>query len=389
MVDRLRKEYAAQGHEIITITAHDRSKGSTTQNSHDEAGDIISVPANFSHTGRHRRVVSTTEVLTHLDQVFKMIRPNAVHAHNVHTALTYPSLHVARSYAKKVILTAHDTFLISFARVGGERYRESVKEGKQYRLSVSDHLKGVGRGYWPLRNREIRKILQSSVDQVLSVSCVLQSFLKNHDIVSTVIHNGVPSFPLVDLQKIKQFRESHGITGETILFGGRVSVDKGSMAFARALQLLRCTYPSVTALIPGPSERISTMTEALPEGERSSIRSLGWLSQDEMNIAYAASDIVTTPSLYLDAFNLIQAEAMSAGRPVVTSIYGAGPEIVQDGMSGVVCDPLDTVTYAQAMENLLTDSRLRTKMGITAKARIESEFTVKKQAQEYLRLLSE
>ncbi|CAN5831571.1 glycosyltransferase family 4 protein [soil metagenome] len=67
-------------------------------------------------------------------------------------------------------------------------------------------------------------------------------------------------------------------------------------------------------------------------------------------------------------------EALAAGVPVVTTSYGAQPEMVPDGSCGFIVAPGDGRALHEALARLLDDPALATRMGVAARARAEERF---------------
>ena len=76
-------------------------------------------------------------------------------------------------------------------------------------------------------------------------------------------------------------------------------------------------------------------------------------------------------------------EAGSHGLPVVATRSGGHPEMVQDGVTGLLVPPDDPKALAQALERLLDES-LRASLGERARRHISSNFTVKAMAEKYV-----
>jgi glycosyltransferase involved in cell wall biosynthesis len=68
-------------------------------------------------------------------------------------------------------------------------------------------------------------------------------------------------------------------------------------------------------------------------------------------------------------------EAMSSGRPVVASNRGGIPELVDDGLTGLLADPDKPATFANALIRLLTVRDLADAMGQGGRARVLTTFT--------------
>jgi len=81
---------------------------------------------------------------------------------------------------------------------------------------------------------------------------------------------------------------------------------------------------------------------------------------------------------------------MACGKPVVSTRLETGVQYVnQDGQTGLIVPPRRSGALAEAMNRLLEDGRLRARMGIEARRRVEREFTKERMAQGTLKLYEE
>src|SRR3954469_9832372 len=71
-------------------------------------------------------------------------------------------------------------------------------------------------------------------------------------------------------------------------------------------------------------------------------------------------------------------DAMAATRPVVATTAGGIPEIVEDGVTGLLVPPRDADALAGSIMTLLNDEALRRRMGAAALARVREQFTVER-----------
>ena len=175
---------------------------------------------------------------------------------------------------------------------------------------------------------------------------------------------------------------------KVMLFGGRLSRDKGSTPLLHALSKIRKAIPNVMLLAIGNPKTWAGLHKeaAVMEDLSPYIRNIDWLPKEGMRAAYGACDVVTTPSLCLDTFNLMNAEAMANSKPVVGTCFGGTPEVVENGVTGFICNPLHTDEYANLLLTLLSDDALAVKMGKAGKERVEKLFTVERQTEKYLAL---
>jgi len=96
-----------------------------------------------------------------------------------------------------------------------------------------------------------------------------------------------------------------------------------------------------------------------------------------------ASDIFVLASIG-EAFGFVTVEAMACGVPVVASRAGATPELVQDGATGLLVNPLDPDAFADAIERLLENRDLRRQMGARGPAIVRDRFQVDKAVENWM-----
>ena len=107
---------------------------------------------------------------------------------------------------------------------------------------------------------------------------------------------------------------------------------------------------------------------------------LGFVEHEKMPAYYAQADLFVLPSRR-ESFGLVLAEAMACGLPVVATAAGAIPEVVEDGVTGVLVPPDDPEALANAIGSLLSDPEKMKTMGARGKARVEKHFTWDKVAE--------
>jgi glycosyltransferase involved in cell wall biosynthesis len=81
--------------------------------------------------------------------------------------------------------------------------------------------------------------------------------------------------------------------------------------------------------------------------------------RDDVPSLLKAATIAVIPSWWAEAFGLTVVEAMAAGVPLIATRVGGIPELVQDGVTGVLIEPGDAVALADALQSLLASPAQR------------------------------
>lgn len=177
-----------------------------------------------------------------------------------------------------------------------------------------------------------------------------------------------------------------------LLFAGRLRYYKGLQFLLEAMPLVK---PEARLLIIGigPMEaQLKEQAQNLKLGERAIF--LGEISDAELSSYYAASDIFILPSCERsEAFGIVQLEAMTAGKPVVSTELGTGTSYVNlNNETGLVVPPANPAALAQAINELVADPERRQKLGRHGQERTRAEFSLEKMVNEveklYIELLS-
>jgi glycosyltransferase involved in cell wall biosynthesis len=99
--------------------------------------------------------------------------------------------------------------------------------------------------------------------------------------------------------------------------------------------------------------------------------------RDDVPAVTAALDVAVLPS-YREAQGLVILEAMALSRPVVATRVGGIPEMIEDGVSGLLVPPHDPGALADAVVRLLTDHPLADRIGRAGYATVRDRFGVER-----------
>lgn len=135
------------------------------------------------------------------------------------------------------------------------------------------------------------------------------------------------------------------------------------------------TIPKARFLIVGDGpERDNLSSMVADRGLEGSVIMPGGVTNDRMPSIYALAHIVALPSLR-EATSIAGLEAMACGKPLVGANVGGIPAIIQDGETGFIVPPKNSVALAESIKRLLLDTQLRLTMGSNARKKVEREFS--------------
>ncbi len=310
-------ELAARGHEVVVVMPDGAAAARV-----DAAG-----------IERHRHTMGGKADLGGARDVHRLLRhlrPDVVHAQDRRAGL------LARALRQPVVYTLHGApDGLSDLVPGNARVAERRRRDRLYYLHAERRLGAVGR------------------------TVVASEALRTY----AVAHVGLPE-DRVDVvpNGVDPARYAVARTGGAgVLWLGLMVPVKRLDVLAAAMALLPEHAASFVG--DGPSRPLVPANVALP-GFADDVRP--WL---------ATADVLALPSA-AENCPLVVLQAMAAGVPVVASGVGGVPELVEDGVTGLLVPPDDPAALAAALRDVLRDSGLRERMGAAAKARVAQRFTL-------------
>jgi len=370
------------GHEVFVITTC--RKESDVGESDYHGLKIFKIASNYS--GRWRAYVSlyNRPVVHKVEELLKKIKPDIVHANNIHLHISYHSLKLAKRHAKAVVFTARDTMSICYGKLRTKRYLENL----DYHTTWRDHIKQAKKRWNPFRNFFIRMYL-GYAGQIFSVSNALKKALEQNGIKNVkVMHTGAD----VDLwnvseDEVTEFQKQYNLKNKkVVLFGGRLSESKGGRKALEAMVEIVKDVPNAVLLVAGSVDEYAHAMEeeAVRLGIECKLIFTGWIEPGDIKSAYAVANVVLIPSSYLDPFPRIVIEAMASSKPVVSTRYGGASEIVIDGVTGYIVNPLSSKEIANKTLILLKDSKKAEEFGQAGYERIKNNFNLENMVREYI-----
>ncbi len=176
-----------------------------------------------------------------------------------------------------------------------------------------------------------------------------------------------------------------------LLSVGRLEREKGHSILLEAVSLLERRRIRMLVELVGDGSRLDSLRRQAEElGISDRVSFVGPVGQDRIREHYRGADIFCLPSLG-EGIPVVLMEALASGLPVVASNTMGIPELVEDGVTGLLVSPGRPRELAAAIERLARDRSLGRRLGAAGRERVMKEFSLDQGAEilraEFLRAL--
>ncbi|MCD4738727.1 MAG: glycosyltransferase [Anaerolineae bacterium] len=228
----------------------------------------------------------------------------------------------------------------------------------------------------------LNRLTDPLTDRVVCVSQLVADFvvaevgIPRHKTI--VIPNGIDAQAFEHLPTKQKARVDLGLPLDSTLVGTVARLDpvKRLDVLLQATALMDDVHTVIVGAGP-ERESLEALSERLGLADR--VHFVG--QQSNVPEWLAALDIFALTSDWEGMSNAIL-EAMAAGLPIVATAVGGTPEVVVDGVTGLLVPPRDPDALTQAITRLLRDPDLRRKMGRAGRERVQQHFSVERMVQQ-------
>lgn len=171
---------------------------------------------------------------------------------------------------------------------------------------------------------------------------------------------------------------------------GRLAPNKGFDVGLRAFAKFASqeSEARLTIVGDGPErEPLQALTHQLGMQHRVSLP--GYLPSSDLDSLIRSSTAVLMPSLEQECFGLVALEAMQRGKPVIASRYGGLAEVIEDGVTGLLCQAGNVAEFAEAIARIAAQPETAQAMGREALSRAQNKFSLQAMADAYDKLYRE
>ncbi len=359
-VQNLSRELVARGHEVSVATVASTADGPSVT---DEAGIRVHRVASTTQrasqnaTGRpYLPPFPDPHVVSALGRIVGDERPDVVHAHNWMIDSFLP---LKDEFDARLVMTLHDYSVVCAKRSLLYRGRPCSGPGFSKCLHCASRNYGTARGMAiTLGNWTVSPWRGRSVDMFVPVSTYVAT---GNELVSRGLpHTVVPNFVPDDVALAAD--PAHpALTALPVepywLYVGALSYHKGVRVLLDAYARLSNVPPLVVVGRDAPDA---------PRDFPANVTVIKDLPHDAVMAAWSRASLGIVPSLFPDPCPTVAMEAMAACVPVVASRIGGLPDIVADGVSGVLVPAGDASALAAALRSIADDPAERDRMAAAA-----------------------
>ena len=228
-------------------------------------------------------------------------------------------------------------------------------------------------------DREMLRVLTPAMDQLIAVSKMIEDKLVAEGRTTapiTRIYNGVDLSRYERVEACCTLPDEYGMEPGSQIVGvvARLEPEKGHPTLLEAWPPVLRAVPDAYLLIVGEGSRREAL-EAQTRDLRIAHRVVFTGRRDDVPSVTAALDVAVLPS-YREAQGLSILEALALSRPVVASNVGGIPEMITDGVNGILVPPHDPDALAAAIIRLLRDHPFADTLGRAGHDMVHDRFCI-------------
>lgn len=307
------------------------------------------------------------------------VQPWLLHGHYVDAGVVAEQC--ARHFKVQFFWTSHSLGALKRERMGGDLDKADAKFNFPLRI---EHETGLIR-----RTQEAGGLTVTAKTEVADIARLYGL---------TVEAQFIP--PGVDVAKFRPLLPGEEETpfyglpahGPIVLMGGRVAKTKGYTLAMAAFRQVLVSCPDANLVIFGgsdnPSEEERDVLRELDDFREAhriarKVFFLGAQPQDRLPALYRRAQVFLLPSRH-EPFGMVVLEAAACGVPVVVSTHAGIASELQDGVDGLLVDPLDTLAFSEAISGLLQDPERARRIAEAGRVTVNGRYSWDGLAQTHL-----
>jgi glycosyltransferase involved in cell wall biosynthesis len=228
-----------------------------------------------------------------------------------------------------------------------------------YRIFPDAHPAGQRR-YLELSTRwNVRVATHVLADSTATRDAIVEAYRTPQDKISVVYPGYTPDLtPELDQNRLENVKQRYGISGDYLLFIGRIQPRKNLSRLIAAFAQISSDHPELTLVLAGPTGWLAgpIIEQARELGLASRVCFVGYVAAEDKAALISGALAFAYPSLY-EGFGFPVLEAQACGTPLLCSATSSLPEVAGEG--ALLVNPEDTDAIAAGLSRLLNEPQLR------------------------------
>jgi glycosyltransferase involved in cell wall biosynthesis len=310
------------------------------------------------------------------------VKPDVAHFHNIHAHLTASIVSPLRKRGVPIVWTLHDYRLIcpNTSLLSRGEICERCIPNRFYQAVLQRCKKGS-------RAASCVAMLTTLYDRFERLPSRIDRFITPSDFLKSKLLEG--GFDPARIDCVPNFADLEGFAGlperDYFCYVGRLSHEKGLDVLIRATASL----DAGRLLVVGDGPEADSLRALARELGTSRVEFAGYRSGDELKRIIAESQFVVLPSRWYENLPYTVMEAFASSKAVVASRIGGIPEMVDDGVNGLLSPAGDSGALAVSLRRMLGDRRAREEMGRRGREKAERHYGREKHYGEIERIYRE
>lgn len=278
-------------------------------------------------------------------------KPDVVHFHNIFYMIGFSCYQACVDKGVPFVHSLHNYRLLLPS--GIMHNREEIIDGEPIRTIQSAVKRKDYKGSLVLSwliSRSLKKFWRSKLWEIPSVYTTATQFGK-----SIFESMGIPSSKIFLKPNVVGRitpKEKKGL-GEYALYIGRLSEEKGVSFLVDAW---KDEYIPLKIIGNGPL--YDELRKTITEGKKSNIELLGFLEAEALSKIMSNAQFVIVPSRCYENFPMVVAESFAYGLPIIAPKMGSFIDLIEDGVSGCLYQPLDKNSFCSVVKNLQKEPQI-------------------------------
>ena len=362
----------SEGHEVIPFAMHhpqnvksEFSRYFVTEIDYQQMLNNLGLIAGIRVFGRS---IYSREAKQKIEKLIEETKPDLAHLQNIRYHLTPSIIFALKKKGIPIIWTLHDYDLLcpNSLFLSNGHICEKCKGFKYYNVVINRCKKGsLSASFMAAIESYAQRVLgvYALVDKFITPSAFLKNKLVEFGFDKTKIIN-IPNF--IEIDTIKP----HYDHKDYFLYFGRISEEKGLKVLIEAVKGI----PNGKLLIVGEGPTRKELETYAGLVDSLNIHFLGFKTGNELKRIVEDAMFVVLPSIWYENFPYAILEAFASGKPVIASSIGGIPELIQNGVNGLLFEPGNAEDLREKILFLLTNRDIIGQLGKAAVETIRQEF---------------